>query len=521
MIRARWLSIAAATVAGIHGLFGVAFAWAGEPAVRTIGGERQLFLDDWIIAQTANVVRQPGEVVKCVGNPIIKRDKAWDAGRCDIYGSAVYDPTANQLQVFYSAVSLSNGHDDRLAYAVSNDRGATWTKPVLGLVPFHETRDNNLLLAASTAGNFLAGPCVFRDEHETDPAKRYKMFDSEYFNTVQQVDIGNFLHATGASVGAAGMYVAYSPDGIHWTRPSTQPVSNMFSDTAQSAFWDARLGKYVAYVRARVSGVRSVGRMESSDFVTWSEPQLVFHASREVYSMGVTPYGTMYIGTPWIFDTSATGDNPNKPAMWPELAVSRDGIEWSQPFAGKPLIPTGLPNSGDSAQIRMSSSLVMLDDKIVFIYGQTDRGHVADMRVDIGMATMRLDGFAAMAAGDQQGTLRTKPFVLDGKRLFINAAIDAFQGGSIRVAVLDQAGNPITGFSSALSVPITGDGIRLPVAWEQGSLLERLAGQTVQLEFQMQNASLYSFVVQDPEVSGVSVLKALVICGHGGLAPRG
>jgi hypothetical protein len=503
MIRIRWVNIVVAALAGVCGAFSHVSAWAGEP-VRNVGSTRQLFLDDWIIAESTNVARQPGEVLKYPGNPIIKRDKPWDRGRCDLYGSAVYNPSTKLLQVFYSAVSMPGGHDDRLALAVSKDMGKTWTKPGFGQISFNGRKHNNLVLNPAV-GCYLCGPAVFLDTRESNAAKRYKMFTSEW-NGVNRVKADGFTWAdpkvqTPQSPSKAGMYVAYSPDGIHWTRPSTEPFSRLVSDTEHSVFWDARLGKYVAYVRAWPGssfpgGPRSVGRMESNDFATWSEPKLVFQTNREIYSMGVTPYQDIYIGTPWIFDASAAGDNPTKPVMWPELAVSRDGIAWSQPFARHPLVPTGPPGSADAAQIRMSSSLVVLDDKIILIYGQTDRGHVADMRVDVGMATMRLDGFASMVAGDRQGTLRTKPFVLSGDRLFINAATDTAKDGSIRVAVLDESGSPIAGFGGARSEPITGDGIHLPVVWQQGASLEQLAGQTVRLEFQMRSASLFSFVVQ-------------------------
>lgn len=64
-----------------------------------IGGQRQLFVDDWIVDQTQNIQRQPAEVVKNPGNPVLKRDKPWDQCRCDIYGSGVFDrshPLAKQ-----------------------------------------------------------------------------------------------------------------------------------------------------------------------------------------------------------------------------------------------------------------------------------------------------------------------------------------------------------------------------------------------------------------------------------------
>jgi hypothetical protein len=501
MTRVRWQNSLIAAVVSVCSAFSLAFVCAAEPTVCNIGGARQLFLDDWIVAQTVNVVRQPGEAIKHAGNPIIKGDKPWDQGRCDLYGSAVYNPASKQLQVFYSAVS-SPSHDDRLAYAVSNDGGATWSKPDLGLIAFNGDSHTNIVLNP-TDGCYLSGPSVFFDAHETDPSRRYKLLTSEY-NNVNRIKRRGFVYAdptiqTSASKSKSGMYVAFSPDGIHWTRPTTEPFSALVSDTEQSVFWDAALGKYVAYVRAFPGesfpgGPRSVGRMESNDFVTWSEPQTVLRdpANREIYSMGVTPYQGMYIGTPWIYDPNAKGDTPTKRVMWPELAVSRDGMAWLQPFPGKPLIPTGPPGSADFAQIRMASSLVVLDDRIVLIYGQTDRGHVADMRVDAGMATMRLDGFAAMTAGRSGGSILTKPLTFAGKRLAINAQTK--DQGLVVVELHDATGKTIDGFSK--SDPFRGDALRHVVTFNGNPDVSTLAGKPIAVRFQLADAKLFSFAFE-------------------------
>ena len=104
-------------------------------------------------------------VTKNPNNPILVRDKAWETQRVDLYGSAVFDPATNKLQIFYSTMSLSAPvkHDDMLAYAVSDDMGATWTKPDLGLIPFKGDPHTNLVLkaAANDFSGIVHGPCVF------------------------------------------------------------------------------------------------------------------------------------------------------------------------------------------------------------------------------------------------------------------------------------------------------------------------------------------------------------------------
>ncbi len=157
------------------------------------------------------------------------------------------------------------------------------------------------------------------------------------------------------------------------------------------------------YARGRQRA--SVARMQSPDFKKWSTPKVVLKG---------TQAKSLRHGRP-IFAKAFTLAHPDiRPSatktIWPELAVSRDGSNWVRPFQGQPLIPCGPAGSQDSRQIRMSTTLVILDDKILLLYGQSKRGHhTVDMQVDVGMATMRLDGFAAMSAGTVEGSLFTKP----------------------------------------------------------------------------------------------------------------
>ena len=489
-------------------LIGVPRATCQEAeAVRDIrDGARQLFLDDWLIANATNVERVQGSPSKHPNNPIIRRDKPWDRGRADLYGNAVYDPENDRIQLFYAANSAFEGHEDRLAYAESRDGGDTWIKPELGLIPFDGARNTNLVLLPPS--QTMHGPCVFRDEHETDPAKRYKLFTASYPDTAYlgipriYEHRGPYLYATEDArvpegCDLPGLFVAYSPDGIHWPTPPVR-VSDMLSDTTQRAFWDARIQRYVAYIRARTANDRSVARMESADFETWTEPEVVLEGTPEqsIYSMGVTQYEGLYVGTPWIFDRGSEASGG--PVIWPELAVSRDGKSWSRPWPGQPLIPNGPAGSGDSKQIRMSASLVVLDDKILLFYGQTDRPHVVDMRVEIGAATLRLDGMAAMRAGDAEGTILTKPLRFNRGRLHVNASVDP--GGYVKAELL-RDGTVVRGYDLARSRPVTTDSLSARLVWKNRGAVPGTDEGDWRIRFALKDASLYSFRIE-PVVSG-------------------
>jgi len=472
-------------------------------------GHRQLFLDDLLLEKVENVHKEPGKVTKNPDNPVIKRDKPWDASRTDLYGSVVYDPENQRLQLFYSANNVPNGHEDRLAYAESRDGGKTWVKPEFDHIPYKEHQRTNLVMLPPS--QVMHGACVFRDKHETDPSKRYKLFTASYPDSAY-LGIPGFYDYGGTHILATdnfdpnhpklppgcklpGMYVAYSPDGIHWTCAEDR-FSPLLSDTAQCAFWDERIGKYVAYVRARTKNDRSVARMESKDFENWSEPTVVLEGTPAqcLYSMGVVPYEGIYIGTPWIFDRGSEGRGG--PVIWPELAVSRDGIHWKRLFPGKPLIPTGPKGSPDSRQIRLASSWVVVGDEILFCYGQTDKPHTTvDMQIDIGTATMRRDGFAAMVAGETEGSILTKPLQFQAGRLCINAVTEP--DGFVKAELVDSANRPLAGYELKSCRALTGDLLDGEVVWDGKTKVPEASGDGCRIRFVLKNARLYSFWIAE------------------------
>lgn len=459
--------------------------------VRHIGQRRQLFLDDWIVEESAGLERRLGRPVKHPGNPVLKREHPWEAVQCDLYGSALWDPNMKKLRLYYETRGNPGGGDDKLAYAESIDGGCTWVKPELDLFPFEDHERTNLVWLPM--GRALAGPSVFYDEDETAPARRYKLFTGDYDHDADHAE-------------AKGIHVAFSADGIHWKASKLNPVTRFVSDTGHCAFWDPQINRYVAYVRAKLENWRRcVARIESEDFEHWTQPEICFHPPvYQYYSMGVTPYEGIYIGTPWIVWEKSKDRTAHTPVISPGLAVSRDGWDWQQLFLGQALLPTGEPHSGDNRQIRMASSLVVMEDRILLFYGQSDDPYVKDMGVDIGMATLRLDGFVSMAGGKEPGRLLTRPFVLEGQDLFVNAACEP--GGQISIAMLDEDGKVLPGLGHAECAPIDGDGIKQRVVWQEQATLSPFCHLVVRLEFRIDQAEIYSFWCQDssdsPQSSG-------------------
>jgi len=459
--------------------YGLTIGTTGRPRPadlpRRIGNKRQLFLDDWIIQKMDNVERRLERPEKYAGNPVLRTDKPWDAGRLELINAPIWDAEERKLKLFYMGAALSDEpgrhHEARFRslYAESAEGGRTWTKPDLGLVEFAGHKSNNIVPGS--------GGYIFLDEWDADPTRRYKAF-------------GNGYHA------------ALSSDGFHWRPLPLKPAMEVSSDTDHAIFWDGCIGRYVSYVRMREtppggeSGRRAVGRVESSDFEGWSPPELVFGDPQwHVYSMGVTPYEGIYIGTPWFYWEGSKDPDRHDPVISPGIAVSRDAWAWrmlTDPRTKEEYIRTGPPGSSDDRQVRMVSRLIVLDDEILFFYGQNADPHdTGVMRTEGCLATLRLDGFMPVVAGEKTGRLLTKPFMLEGDKVYLNAACEV--NGSITVAVLDEAGRPVPGLMHEQCQPVRGDSVKLPVRWQGEAALAQQRAKTIRLEFALAKARLYSF----------------------------
>ncbi len=133
----------------------------------------------------------------------------------------------------------------------------------------------------------------------------------------------SFALATPSWQRVCGLWAMYSSDGIRWQEYSGQPNPfDQWCDTQNVFFWDDRLEQYVGYTRVRETQVaeeaaaagggtyRSIGRITSHDFRSWSKTQIVLEADADDLAIPV-PYqregprlsrclGTVWL-TPWLW----------------------------------------------------------------------------------------------------------------------------------------------------------------------------------------------------------------------------
>lgn len=397
-----------------------------------------------------------------------------------------------------------------LCYATSTD-GVHWEKPELGRIEWNGSTQNNIVLVDRLACSVFLDPNGPEDQ-------RFKMILGSgprlpHYHLVETVEPQNMYH---------GIYGATSPDGIHWQR-TEKPIVPWYTDTTNVAYWDDQTGKYVAFVRDNEGMVyedgrtvtpdkgfrlryRCIGRTESEDFFNFPRPTRVAAPTEEQRG---TPSEIGYFDKGLDFYNSAALKYPLAPDAYflfssdfyhePDtldvhLYTSRDGVSyerWETPYLG-----LGLEGRFDSHTIYLAAGIAPAGDRLYQYYVGQDYGH-ADVRNSahysggIGLAEVRPDGFVSQDAGQEGGRLRTRPLTASGRRIQIN--MDANAGGWLKVALLDEQGNPIPGRSLAEADSLRGNTLSRTATWKGNADVGDARHAPVCLEFTGCNIKLYSF----------------------------
>ncbi len=515
---------------------------------RQIGSRRELFVDDDLID------RLSGKAELRLQHPVpqdvvIEHDAPWEGSGC-VYHSVFKD--GDLYRMYYASGHLDvtakgvdgSDHGHRCCYAESQD-GIHWTKPKLGLHEFRGSKENNIVMVSQRVGNMttVAGePAVFKDENPDAPADaRYKAILAANHLPPDQ---------------RRGLIVFKSPDGIHWTPLSDQPIiTDGAFDSQNLAFWDAAQGQYRAYWRyftkgghdAKVwnpQGHRAIRTAVSKDFLSWKDQadlRYVDSPSEQLYTSQIKPYHRaphILLGFPVRYverghkdapdhEARAPG-GPDQIARWsqslralPELEhrqwrakaserygraisesllmASRDGVtfkRWNEGFLRPGPERPGTWNYGHQYMawnpVETRSKLEGAPNELSIYAVESYWTGNSDL---LRRYTLRLDGFVSASAPMSGGELVTKPFIFTGKTLALNFATSA--AGRVQVELQDAAGKPLTGFSLDDCEELFGDTIDRPVVWTSQRDLASLAGKTVRLRFAIYDSDVYSFQFRD------------------------
>jgi hypothetical protein len=501
-------------------------------------GQRQLFLDDFVIAELSGLVRTMHRAEK--RGSVVRPDIPTDGTLIQTRGEPVWSPEDAEYKLVYYAYGggvLGTG----MALATSKD-GLHWTKPLLGLVEVQGNTTNNWITIDPTVvpPNRVIDGVVY-DPDEKDLDRRYKTL-----------------------LGAINRRPAVSADCVHWTRIGTTEIS---SSDESHFLYDRDRRQFHAIVKTSNVYGRAFAIASSSDFEHWTPNRPLFGADAEdqkmapdiirrrldnpnmlgplfveprpsdgakppdgshqpvwraeVYNIGVFPYEGLYIGLPSMYYPTGTclpARNNTDGFHVIQLVMSRDLEHWARLGERQPFIePSGIEHGRigvyDRTQILAANRPILREDELWIYYSglkwrdpiyelnpdgtprdpstltEDDRADMKDGWGAICLAVLRRDGFISLdAAGD--GRLLTKPLQLAGRRLFLN--ISAPKGQAL-VEIVGLDGSPKSGYAQSDAIPVTGDAVCGPVSWKKEADIARLSGQTVRLKIYMKSAQLYAF----------------------------
>ena len=437
---------------------------------------RQLFVDDWLIAETT--LKRTFHQAKIHEGPVLKAETELETKRGTAEGAVLFDggvwfDAKDQLfKMWYAA-----GFRDGIALATSKD-GVRWERPNLDVSP----GENRVL--PYQKGWELSGFSVALDQLTKDPAQRFKMLAYHRYHN-------RFPGDKGEENPPAKMYV--SADGIHWGEPQ---MVKCFTGDNVSMFLDPFRDYWVFSTRNRAPSVLRPGAMGSNgkpvtvrarfrfdgpDFIKtgltangaklWLKPDAddkadpEFKIDPELYKFGAVAYESIMLGAVGMFygPQNDVAKELKRPKIIDiQLAYSRDGVNFPRP-------------SREDAEYVMAGG-------------------------SVGLAKLRRDGFASMDADAGGGILTTSPVTFSGKFPFVNVAA---KDGELRAEILDSDGKVIAPFSKENSIAISTDGTKQRLTWKGMDDLSALIGKPVRFRFHLTNAQLYAFWVSAKE-SGAS-----------------
>jgi len=493
-----------------------------------------LLLDEHIVASSENCVLLPKCPVKDPANPIIVKTQDWEGwGPYLVAGKdIVWFPEEQLYRFYYIAFGMYFYRD---GYVESKDC-LNWYKP-----PREQTENH---------------PRFSFDPFAECPAdEKYKSFG------FSQKDIGNnkryyynYVHysSDGFNISKTEQYDAFTSDINDWYFDSNLNKYVLYyklwkltcfekDDTAPNGMreaehyaigfdcteidggWTEIDGTFVVFdgkggsvsvdkkicIKSNVTAAddggggflsgawytkRVVCRAVSTDMVHWTEKSVVLEADEldrptaNIQGLRAFPMGGYYLAYVPIHD--------ERGYIELQLAFSSDGIHWKRPWRHM-FIGRGPENKFDGGMVPMAATPVIHDTQMIIYYGALSAKHADDTGFNgIGRVSMRRVGFACQTACEKKtAVLETVALPKKQRELCLNADSE---GGEITVALLDEKGNVISGYTHENCIPINEDSASygdcyIPVRWKGMEPLPDIDLVKVQLRFS--NADIYSILI--------------------------
>lgn len=475
------------------------------------------------------LVDEAKSTAECVMHRPVKKEKVitfnkpWEGDGCNFFNIVKAN---GEYRMYYNARGLMEKTAENAKVAVCCLRsvdGKNWERINVGEIEVGGSKENNIVKDSSEfpIDNFI----VFYDENPACPE------DERFKATAMVINPKDSRFVD--------LYAYYSADGIHFYRHHSMFGSQQFGgvykesvlvfDSMNVAFWDTNKQKYVAYVRGfhgikkterepgndydRNLGIRDVRYAESNDFIHWTEPKLLEFNTPDypLYTNCVSMYEGMYIGFPtryiermaWNDSYEELTDKENRQkkmqaygdqriglAMTQAIFMhSRDGLHFNRYDEAYISPGAETPYNWCYGDAYPSHGFIETDgddytyDKVLSIY--FSEGPYSRMPVELYRYEIRKDGFVSRY-GDYAGKkVVTKPFVLQGDKMYMNFATSP--AGCVQVKIT-------CGEMVAESQEHFGNRTRRFVKFDKD--LSEFDGKDVTVEFFLKDAHIYSFDIE-------------------------
>ncbi|MEW6753266.1 MAG: hypothetical protein AB1505_20140 [Candidatus Latescibacterota bacterium] len=463
---------------------------ATVPGADALTAAPRLFVDFADVEERRNVSRVFHPAEKHGTHPVLQQQAPWER-HAGMTASVIHDDEEGVYKAWYMA-GFYSPHDRHVQCLALSTDGMRWERPELGLHEALGSKRNNIVIPACYHDGMDHFETMLKDPLAGDGPERYKAIGWSSYDWDGPL---------------SGIYTATSVDGMTW-RHAPEPVFHFHPrpgtadlgpvGDAQSMMVDTLRHRYVAFLRGGRHRLVSV----SEDFVHWTPPHpflTALHEEEALYNNTGFVYGVQYLGFLTHFDKGPLAQTQSL-----HLLSSRDGEAWSRPPA-PPVVDLGTVGEWDRFQILLTGAPpVRVGDRLFLYYRGTARRHNKvpreyDARIApdqdprtfaIGLATLRLDGFASLQASYDGGWVTTRPLAVEGQDLWLNVKADY---GQVRVECQDPAGGVLPGYALDDCVPVQVDGVAAPVRWREDRGIGPLGGRAVKLRFELRNARLYSY----------------------------
>ena len=480
--------------------------------MHNIGSRREPFWDDFLIdrSRTSAEFRIHQPISKEIA---LVADSPWEGDGC-IYGTIIKEK--DFVRLYYTGCTILGGHVGMfICYAESRD-GISFAKPPLGVRPFGQSYDTNIILGPQDGQFDNFAP--FKDTNpECPPDERYKAMAGKFGEENKRLELWCYT----------------SPDGINWKQAFLISDRNGSFDTLNCAFWDENRKKYICYIRnlhcydekngRRLDYDDSIGKMDvnlfirdircmaSTDFKNWSEPEPLDFGNAidyPLYTNCAQVYERapqIYIGFPtrYVERTEWTKNVDSLPGLERRKArakvhpryglattdclfmSSRDGGKWFR--HDEAIIRPGMEREfnwvyGDcypaAGMVETKSDLPYAPDELsMYMFEKHWSGEPSLLR----RMTVRKDGFVSMHAGYAEKKVVTGELLFEGDKMELNFSTSA--PGYIYVKIKTQQ-------KEVCSCELYGDSLDRIVPFE--GELAQFSGLPVTVEFTMCDADIFS-----------------------------